>query len=55
MLKKQHIENTIIIMDNAKYHKNLPDDTPQMVWKKGNLLDEFSKRGIQVLNKSIKS
>ena len=38
-LKKQNTENTIIIMDNAKYHKNIPDDTPRTGWKKALLLD----------------
>ena len=54
-IKKQNMENTIIIMDNAKYHKQIPDDTPQMGWKKSKLLDECSKRGIQVPDKSIKT
>ena len=54
-LKKQNIENNIIIMDNAKYHKYLPYDTPLMGWKNEKLLDECSKRGIQVPDKSIKT
>ena len=54
-LKKQNIDNTIIIMDNAKYHKNIPDDTPHMGWKKEKLLGECSKQGIQVPYKSIKT
>ena len=38
-LKEQKIKNTIIIVDNAKYHKNIPDDTPRTGWKKALLLD----------------
>ena len=40
-LKNQNIENIIIIMDNTMYHKNTPDDTPCMGWKKVLLLDEI--------------
>ena len=42
-------------MDNAKYHKQIPDDTPRMGWKKSKLLDECSKGGIQEPDKSIKT
>ena len=41
-------------MDNSKYHKNIPDDTPRMGWKKTKLLGEWSKQVIQVPYKSIK-
>ena len=54
-LKKQNIENTIILMDNAKYHKNIPYDTSRMGWRKELLLDEYSKLGIRVPDKSIKT
>ena len=42
-------------MDSAKYHKNIPDDTPHMGWEKASLLDERIKRGVQVPDKSIKT
>ena len=38
-LKKQNIYNTIIAMDNAKCHKKLPDDIPQMGCKKEKLIE----------------
>ena len=46
-LKKQNIENTIIIVDNAKYPQKLPDDAPRMGCKKETLLDKCNKQGIQ--------
>ena len=42
-------------MDNTKYHKNIPYDTPHMGWKNEFLLDKCSKRGIQVPYKIIKT
>jgi len=33
-LKARNITNAIIAMDNAKYHKTLPDETPKGNWKK---------------------
>ena len=42
-------------MDNAKYHKKIPDDTPHMGQKKAKLLGKCSKQGIQVPDKSIKT
>ena len=54
-LKKQNIENIIIIMDNAKYQKNIPYDNPRMGCKKVLLLDEYSKWGIHVPDKCIKT
>ena len=53
LLKK--IENTVIIMDNSKYHKQIPYYTPQMSYKKAKLPDKCSKKGIQVSYKSIKT
>ena len=54
-LKKHKIENTIIIMNNAKYYKQLPYDTSRMGLKKAKLLDECSKQVIHVPDKSIKT
>ena len=47
-LQKRGIENTVIIMDNAKYHKTLPDDTPKKAWKKADLVTACAKYGVPV-------
>ena len=52
---KKNIENTVIIMDNSKYHKQIPYYTPQMGYKKAKLPEKCSKKGIQVPYKSIKT
>ena len=45
-LKDKNISNTIIVMDNAKYHKVLPDDVPRKSNKKVVLQDACQKYGI---------
>lgn len=45
-LKKENITNTIIVMDNAKYHKGLPDDTPRKGMTKSLLQEACVARNI---------
>ena len=45
-LRDQGIHNTIIIMDNAKYHKRKPFDTPQQSSKKCVLQEACAKYGV---------
>jgi hypothetical protein len=40
------IRNSIITMDNAAYHKCLPDDTPRQGWKKARLQEAYWSYGI---------
>jgi transposase len=47
-LEKHRITNTVIVMDNAKYHKTLPPDLPKKSWKKPNLIAACNERGIPV-------
>ncbi|ETV93264.1 hypothetical protein H310_12699 [Aphanomyces invadans] len=45
-LKAEGIANTIILMDNAKYHKCVPEMTPKFTWPKGDLIDVCDSLGI---------
>ena len=45
-LQTRNITNEIIIMDNAKYHKKLPEDTPRASDNKSRLQEACIKYGI---------
>ncbi|EGD82669.1 hypothetical protein PTSG_03330 [Salpingoeca rosetta] len=47
-LDARGIKNTIIVMDNAKYHKSLPADTPKQSWKKAAMVEACTARGLPV-------
>ena len=49
------IQNTVIVMDNAKYHKSLPDGTPKSSWKKQELVDFSLVNNITVHQDELKS
>ncbi|RHZ32288.1 hypothetical protein DYB37_012617, partial [Aphanomyces astaci] len=38
--------NAIIVLDNAKYHKGLPDDTPKGSWMKAKMMEACVALGI---------
>ena len=42
------IQNAVIVMDNAKYHKTLPEGTPKSSWKKENLINYCHANNIAV-------
>lgn len=46
-LKVRNINNAIIVMDNAKYHKKLPDTTPRKNSTKENLILACQQYGIE--------
>ena len=48
VLKDRNISNAVIVMDNAKYHKKLPDDVPRMTDKKNDLQEACRKYGMDV-------
>ena len=54
-LDRRGIKNAIIVMDNAKYHKTLPGNTPKGNWKKQDLIDYCVSNGIKVEAKELKS
>jgi hypothetical protein len=54
-LAKQHLGNCIIIMDNAKYHKVRPADTPRFGWKKADLQGACARFGVEVDPCDLKS
>ena len=45
-LKDRNISNAIIVMDNAKYHKKLPEDVPKKQHKKAALQEACRRYGI---------
>ncbi|ETV69287.1 hypothetical protein H257_14914 [Aphanomyces astaci] len=46
-LADRGISNTIIVMDNAKYHKCIPDATPRFSWRKADLMVACDALGIE--------
>jgi transposase len=49
------IHNAVIVMDNAKYHKTLPDGTPKCSWSKQNLLDYCRLKNITIGEGDLKT
>lgn len=47
-LEKLNIRQTVIVMDNAKYHTVLPDAIPRKSWKKAKLLQYCNDNGMAV-------
>jgi hypothetical protein len=47
-LEARGITNSIIVMDNAKYHKSLPPDTPKSSWKVSDLKQAATSWGIEL-------
>jgi transposase len=45
-LAKRGLKNMVIVMDNAKYHKTLPDSDLHKSWKKDRLQQACTARGI---------
>jgi transposase len=54
-LAKRGLKNTVIVMDNAKYHKTLPDSEPRKSWKKDRLQQACTARGIPFENMDTKA
>ncbi|CAK4701254.1 unnamed protein product [Aphanomyces euteiches] len=46
--------NALTVMDNAKYHKSIPSDTPKYGWKKENLKASSRMHGIPFDDDDIK-
>jgi transposase len=54
-LKVRNVTNAVIVMDNAKYHKSLPLDTPKGSWKKQAMAEACSKYQIPIEANELKS
>jgi transposase len=54
-LRNRGISNALIVMDNAKYHKTLPETTPRKAWKKEKLLQACASLNIEVPQTAIKT
>ena len=50
-----NVQSTLIVMDNAKYHKSLPEGTPKGSWKKQRMLEYCNEHGIDVNPSDLKS
>lgn len=53
-LETRGIQNAIIVMDNAKYHRKLPDSVPQNSWPKAKLLELCQSRNVAVRPNALK-
>lgn len=49
------VENSLIIMDNAEYHKRKPDGTPVANWKKHEMLSACERYGMSIEPNQLKS
>ncbi|ETV79617.1 hypothetical protein H257_06877 [Aphanomyces astaci] len=47
--------NAIIVLDNAKYHKGLPDNTPKVSWTKRKMAEACEAYGIEIDVKEFRS
>ncbi|ETV63648.1 hypothetical protein H257_19421, partial [Aphanomyces astaci] len=54
-LQDHAIVNAIIVMDNAKYHKCIPDTTPKFTWRKADLIDVCDTLGIAYSPSELKA
>ena len=54
-LSERGVKNALIVMDNAKYHKMLPEGTPKGQWKKQLMLEYCASHGIQYSPNEMKS
>ena len=54
-LAHQNVEKALIVMDNAKYHKSLPNGTPKGSWRKQQLVDYCVEHGIAISPADLKS
>jgi len=54
-LTKRGLKNMFIVMDNAKYHKTLPDSDLHKSWKKDRLQQACTARGIPFENTDTKA
>ena len=50
-----NVHSALIVMDNAKYHKSLPEGTPKGSWKKQRMLKYCNEHGIDVNPSDLKS
>ena len=55
VLSRMDIHNTVIVVDNAKYHKTLPDGTPKCSWTKQKLVDYCRLKSIPIDERDLKS
>ncbi len=54
-LESRNIENAIIVMENAKYHKKLPGDTPKAGWRKSELEAACQLRKLAIPDNATKA
>ena len=54
-LDKRDIRNAVIVMDNAKYHKTLPEGTPKVSWPKHQMIEYCRLNNIPVNDNDLKS
>lgn len=47
-LDDRNVQNALIVMDNAKYHKFLSNGNPKGSWKKQQMMDYYTKHNIPV-------
>ena len=49
------MHNNVIVMDNAKYHKSLPENTPKASWKNQQPVDYFFDKGLEIEDNDLKT
>ena len=50
-----NVQNALIVMDNAKYHKSLPEETPKGSWKKQHMVEYCLEHNIPFDPSDLKS
>jgi len=54
-LGTRNVQNCVIIMDDAKYHKSFPEGTPKSQWKNQELVDFCEAEGTPFLPIDLKT
>ena len=54
-LADRNVQNALIVMDNAKYHKSLPEGTPKGTWKKSRMIEYCVEHSIPHCTTELKS
>eukprot|EP00957_Ditylum_brightwellii_P184475 14050760-Ditylum_brightwellii.AAC.1 len=49
------VKNSVIMMDNSRYHKTLPEGTPKMSWPKQWLIKYCHLKNIPIIANDLKS
>ena len=54
-LETMNVNNAVMVTDNSKYHKILPENTPKSSWKKKQLVDYCLNKVLELEENDLKT